>query len=77
MKSARQLNRTMFWIVLFMIAAYMAHSMDILNWAETIAAWIILFYLLLYMARHHRNENERLLVFLLDSESTPEYAKRK
>ena len=75
MESARQLNRFLVWIVLFMIIAYMVYALNILNFAETLAAWIILVYLLFYIARRHRNENEELLRYLLDTEVTPDYAK--
>jgi len=60
-----------------MIIAYMSHALYILNMAETLAAWIILVYLIFYIARRHRNENEKLLRFLIDSEVTPEYARKK
>ncbi len=75
MESARQLNRFLVWIVFFMIIAYMFYALYVLNFAETFAAWIILLYLLFYLARRHRNENEELLRYLLDSEVTPNYAK--
>lgn len=75
MESARQLNRFLVWIVLFMIITYVVYALNILNFAETLAAWIILVYLLFYIARRHRNENEGLLRYLLDTEVTPDYAK--
>ncbi|UCD07344.1 MAG: hypothetical protein JSW41_06015 [Candidatus Aenigmatarchaeota archaeon] len=75
MESARQLNRSLVWIVFFMIIAYIFYALYVLNFAETLAAWIILVYLLFYLARRHRNENEELLRYLLDSEVTPDYAK--
>ena len=77
MDSSRQLNRSLVWIVALIIISYIAYAVRILNMAETAAAWIILVYLLFYLARHHRKENERLLRFLIDSESVPDYAKKR
>lgn len=77
MQSTRQLNQSLFIIVVLMIIAYITYAVRILDAGETIAAWIILLYLLFYIARHHRNENEKLLEFLLDSEITPEYARKR
>jgi hypothetical protein len=77
MQSTRQLNQSLFVIVIVMIIAYIAYAVRIIGAGETIAAWMILLYLLFYIARHHRNENEKLLEFLLDSEITPEYARKR
>jgi len=76
MEGTRQLNRSLVWVVLFMIISYMAYALHILNFAEIFAVWIILIYLIFYIAKRHRNESEKLLKFLMDTEVTPEYAMR-
>lgn len=77
MNSTRQLNRSLILILFFMIIIYIIYALQIFNIAEVLAAWIILVYLLFYLARRHRNENEKLLEHLLDSEMTPEYLRKR
>lgn len=77
MNSARQLNHSLISILFLMLIIYVVYALQILRTGEVAAAWIILIYLLFYLAYRHRNENEKLLEHLLDSEMTPEYLRKR